>query len=524
MPWLTAIFILGAGGSNADFAAIGTSLSGIAGVLPVTGELQIGKFVVGLLCFLPLFVLALVGGLTWNWRRFIVCWLIFHALFVFFFTTVFTNIYGLHSGMIYSLQYWMEQQAERRGGQPQYYYFLIILPMYEFLPIIGSFAASLTGLYIYWRRRRSDLELKDKLYAFERAELEAQNGVAADSADSLTVRQRAEELREEWRERNTLREASGLMFISWWAITIMFALTLAGEKMPWLGTHMTTPMILITGWYFGRIVERLRWETVKSYGWILLLLFPLGLAALVRVLAGYLTEERPLSGTQQLQLVYTYNFFGALVVLGAVIWGVYWVRQRTSGMFVRQMFAASALTVLGLVTLRSAWQASFVNYDYPNEFLVYAHATPNTKTTVDLMEDFSRRTTDGMRLRFAYDNKLSWPGVWYFRRFTDAIYMGETPTLQQMEQANIVLVGEANRNVVEPLLEERYQRFDYKRMWWPMQDYFGLTPVRVSICSSCPSRPANKTRRSSAKTWTRGCCAAPCSRFGGTRTTPCTAK
>ncbi|MCU0464278.1 MAG: glycosyltransferase family 39 protein [Anaerolineae bacterium] len=484
LPWLTAIFIVGAGGSVADLTALGTNFSGLAGILPVTGPLEIGRFIVGLLCFLPMFVLAIVGGLTWNWRRFVVCWLIFHALFAFFFTTVFTNIYGLHSGMIYSLQYWMEQQGERRGSQPQYYYFLIVLPMYEFLPIIGSIAATFAGSFIFWKRRRATLELEaqadelDKQKA-DHVRVEGDSVVIDHDAGAL-LRYQTDEVREQLRVHQFTNQAPMLMFIGWWALTIMIALTLAGEKMPWLGTHMTTPMILLTGWYFGRVVQRIEWASFKKLGWVFLILFPLALAAAFRVLAGYVTEEQPFRGVEQYQLVYTYNFIGALVVLVATVWALDWVRRRTSARHLRQMFAASVLMVLSLITFRSAWQASFINYDYANEFLVYAHATPNTKTVIDMMEDFSQRTTDGMGLTFAYDNKLSWPGVWYFRNFDNAIYMGENPTLQQMEQANVVLVGDANRNVVEPLLEDRYQRFDHKRMWWPMQDYFDLNAMRMN--------------------------------------------
>ncbi|HEX2621379.1 MAG TPA: 6-bladed beta-propeller, partial [Phototrophicaceae bacterium] len=95
------------------------------------------------------------------------------------------------------------------------------------------------------------------------------------------------------------------------------------------------------------------------------------------------------------------------------------------------------------------------------------------------LEDLSLRTTNGYDLKFAYDDKMSWPGVWYFRQYDKNIYMGKNPTLQQMEGAAVVLVGEANRSVVEPLLEDRYQRFEYSRMWWPMMDYFNLTAQRI---------------------------------------------
>ncbi len=486
LPWLTAIFIIGSGGTPDDFAALGSNFSGVSGIMPVVGAVEIGRFVVGFLCWLPLFTLATVAGLLWNWQRYIVCWLIFHSLFAFFYTTVFTNIQGLASGMVYSLQYWMEQQSERRGSQPQYYYFLIVMPMYEFLPIIGTVAASLTGLHIFWRRRRATYVLLDEAESLEKQKTafvpiigEDGTEIMVEDPDSPALRERADRVRIRLNARQNLSDVPVLMFISFWALLIMIALTLAGEKMPWLGTHMTYPMILITGWYFGRIIQKIDWATFKTRGWVLLLIFPLGLGAVVRVLAGYLTEEQPFRGVEQYQLTYTYNFLGAVIVAVGCAWGVEWVRRRTSPRHIRQMYTVAVFGLLGLVTFRSAWQAAFINYDDATEFLVYAHATPNTKTVLKLIEDFSRRTTDGMRVKFAYDNKLSWPGVWYFRHFTDAIYMGENPTLQQMDQANIILIGESNVNVVEPLLEDRYQRFDYKRMWWPMQEYFYLDAARV---------------------------------------------
>lgn len=503
LPWLTAIFIFGAGGTPEEFTAIGESLKSVAGIMPVTGSTQIGQFVVGFLCWLPLFTLSTVAGLLWNTKRYLVCWLIFHGLFVFFFTTVFTNIYGLKSGMIDSLGYWLEQQGERRGSQPQYYYFLIILPMYEFLPIIGSAVGALTGLHIFWRRRRKVTTLAAQLEDITSQKLALMpmtvaSGEQPVSAELAQVLEKEEKLNAQIHASRQLTEVPALFFIGLWALLIMIALTLAGEKMPWLGTHMTYPMILLTGWYFGRIAQKINWSVFKANGWILFLIYPLLIGAVVRILGGYITEQQPFRGVDQLQLEYTYNFIAAVIIAIACAWGVEWVRRKTNPLHVRQMFAVGLFGILGLITFRSAWQASFVNYDYANEFLVYAHATPNTKTVMNLLEDFSRRTTDGLGVKFAYDNKLSWPGVWYFRHYTDSIYMGENPTLQQMEQASIIFVGEGNNNVVEPLLEDRYQRFDYKRMWWPMQFYLDLTYDRVFdifALSENPEQPTTDSAR-----------------------------
>src|SRR5690606_24992355 len=125
---------------------------------------QVGLAVINVLAWFPLMALQIAIGLMWDWRRFIVIWLIFHAIFAFFFTTVFTNIAGLATGMVYSLGYWLEQQGVRRGSQPQYYYLLIIMPFYEFLPVIGSVLAMFGGLNVFWGWRKHDnsarIELK----------------------------------------------------------------------------------------------------------------------------------------------------------------------------------------------------------------------------------------------------------------------------------------------------------------------------------------------------------------------------
>lgn len=498
LPWLTAIFTVAARGTVEQFTSLGESFSFLLGILPTGSDSRsVGQFMVGFLCWLPLMVTSIAAGLTWNWRRFLVCWLIFHGLFAFFFTTVFTNIQGFATGMVWSLQYWLEQQAERRGSQPQYYYTLIILPLYEFLPIIGATCAWLVGSFIYWSRRARLQTIEDHALAASRQQalLAAQGdsdggqlatpegivvskggdaGVPADVLAKRTARRQADFTR-----LTQLTEVPFLLFVAFWAVLNIIVFTLAGEKMPWLGTHMTLPMILLTAWFFGRIIDKIDFALFKKIGWVNLLIYPLGIAAVFQLIVFQFTGQQPFQGVEQYQLIMTYAWLAAAVVAIAVAWGLQWLRSITGSRHSRQLFAVAIFTVLGFVTFRAAWMASFINYDYPNEFLVYAHATSGTKVMMNMLEDLSRRTTDGMGIRFAYDNKLSWPGAWYFRHFTNAVYMGQTPQLPLMEESMVVIVGDENVGVVEPLLEERYQRFDFKRMWWPMQNYFDLNASRV---------------------------------------------
>lgn len=540
LPWVTAIFIYTAKGTPEDFIAIANSVPQfLKEMIPVAGEEMAGKVIVGFLAWLPLMIASIVAGLVWDWKRYIVGSLIFHTLFAFFFTTVFTNIQGLATGMIYSLQYWLEQQGERRGSQPQYFYLLIVMPMYEYLPIVGSISAMLAGLVAFWRRRvqfgearkaaqaealtvrygaltnpdeapfypdnaavDSDADALDPatlgLEVYENADSAAliaqpvDEGVGMAAVERVTDGElalspaeagaeatRLSHIRAEMLKLGALTQVPFLLLVSWWAILILIMLTLAGEKMPWLGTHMTLPMIFLAAWFFGSIFDKIDLRVFLQRGWLYLLLMPLLFFAGFQVIAAPLGSTPPFRGMTTENLQWTYQWLLAVGIVVGVVVGLNLISRITGLRHLWQMLAVSVFATLALLTFRVAWMASFINYDYANEFLVYAHATPSTKLVIDTMTDISKRTTDGMDIVFAYDNKLSWPGVWYFRDFNNPRYMGDTPTFKDMDGAAVILIGAVNRSTVEPLLEDRYQAFEYVRMWWPMQDYFNLTATRI---------------------------------------------
>jgi DNA-binding beta-propeller fold protein YncE len=418
---------------------------------------------------IPAFAVCIALGLTWNWRRWLIATIVFYILFIFFFTTVFTNINGIGTGLIGSLGYWLEQQGERRGSQPQYYYLLIILPMYEFLPIIGSVLAMLTGMFMFWRFRRQGIEANSKHKVED---------ILAEDGESMLEPPRPQNLREWVSSPNYLRQVPFLLFVSWWAVMVIIALTLAGEKMPWLGTHMTTPMILLGAWYFGRMIDRVSGQQFWRGGWMHLLLLPVLFVAGAQIIAPFIFGGG-VGGLEQTQLARTFQWFGGLLIAGIVIYGVVWIVQRTDWATFRRMTAVAVFAGLSLLTFRSAWMASFINYDQATEFLVYAHGGPSNKRVTEQLEQWSLETNDGLAIKFAYDNQISWPGAWYFRDFTDARYLGENPSPRDMEDRDVIIVGERNRPAVASALEDRYFQFDYIRMWWPMQDYFGINAQRA---------------------------------------------
>lgn len=456
LPWLTAIILRATGADPTDYsypAGVGRTALSVA----------------------PLIALSVAAGLLWNWKRWIIAALVFYIPFAFFFTTMFTNPMGLATGMIGSLGYWLKQQAVQRGSQPRYYYALIVMPIYEYLPIIGSVLAMLAGMVGFWRYQAVRPE---RIAQLDPLELPDGESVEIVSDPAAADAQAAEESRPFFLREGVLTRPSFLLFVSWWGMFNFIGYTLAGEKMPWLGTHLTIPLIFLTGWFFGRVFERVDWAIFRKRGWLYLILLPLLGITLVQVVAPILNGVSPFQGLQQQQLSEFYRWLAVVGVAVLVGYLVIRVALLTGFAQLRKMIGVAAFLTLSLMTFRTAFTAAFVNFDYANEFLVYAHGAPGIKRMMQQIEDISRRTTDGMNIKFAWGGN-AWPVTWYFRDLTNATFFGDNPTVQALNDAVVVYASGDIRSRVEPLLEDRYYKFEYIRMWWPDQEYFYLNADRV---------------------------------------------
>ncbi|MBN2472806.1 MAG: TIGR03663 family protein, partial [Anaerolineae bacterium] len=477
LPWLTAFVIYATGAPPTDYSPAGITRAALA--------------------IVPFLAVSVVVGLSWNWRLWLPAAGVFMAIYAFFFTTMFTNGQGLASGMVGSLGYWLEQQGVRRGNQPQYYYLLIMTPIYEFLPLIGAIFAGYAGLAELWNFRRGRVQA-DEQAALE-AELDAAEEVAAgqpsptalpvdsDLEDSPQRRQNPLDLLP---AGDRLRHVPFVLFVGYWAVFNLYAYTLSGEKMPWLETHLTVPLAMLAGWYGGRVIERIRRESFRAAGWPLLALVPLAILAIGRIFGAFFFGRYPFQGTSKLQLEQTMVWLAALLVAGGAGYAIARIWQRIGWRQVARLTVTVFGSVLLLLTFRAAFMASFVNYDLATEYLVYAHAGPAHTTVFNMMRDISQRMTGGMDLRVAYDFKMSWPGSWYFREYPNAVYFDRNPSVQVLDEAIVVVTGSESRGQVEPLLADRYYHYEYVRMWWPMQDYFNLTAKRLdNVFDFSPNNP-----------------------------------
>ena len=225
------------GAVNVDAIANGVLPAGIS-VDASSNSVPVNYLVAGGLLLAAINV-SVYLGLHWLGGRWLAAAGIFYLCWAAVYTTVFTNLSGLFSGVWQGMGYWIAQQDYGRGNQPWYYYFMG-LPVYELLPLLFGLAG---GVYFL---RKHDL--------------------------------------------------LGLV-LAFWAVATLLVYTIASEKMPWLIVNISLPFILLAGKYLGEVAERVNWRRLISRGQAVLLVFPPMVAAAVMYLVySYANPEVRFSG------------------------------------------------------------------------------------------------------------------------------------------------------------------------------------------------------------------------------------
>ena len=126
--------------------------------------------------------------LTMPWTHWFFAILVAWTVFLVLFTVLFTNIKnGIGDGIWQGLYYWIQQQQVARGSQPWYYY-LLLIPLYEQIGVVFG----LIGVV-----------------------------------------------------RCLVRPTRFRLFVVYWFAGNLFLYSWAAEKMPWLSIHITMPMLLL---------------------------------------------------------------------------------------------------------------------------------------------------------------------------------------------------------------------------------------------------------------------------------------
>ena len=239
---------------------LGTFVLPLAGAIPIklAGFTPLDYTTAGMLrVAVTAILLGILGagiGLWWFGRKWLYHAAVFFVPFVLLYTTFFTNPEGIVHGLVGELSYWMDQQGVGRGGQPFYYYFLLMVPMYEFLAALGTITAA--GIATFAR-----LWVQSP---------EPQPGLATQPSHPFT-HPLADKVPAEGMTTEEIPSAYQPVPVAallvFWSVSSLAVFTYAGEKMPWLTIHIALPMILSSAWVIGWLVETVPWGKVAAWGW-----------------------------------------------------------------------------------------------------------------------------------------------------------------------------------------------------------------------------------------------------------------
>lgn len=432
-------------------------------------------------------VLAASIGLLWKPIPWLKNMVIFYAIFTVFYTTVFTNGQGFFTGMVGSLGYWLSQQSVNRGSQPWYYYALVQIPMYEYLAAFGTLLAFILALryklFSLIPQISPTTQIEQVIAARKAARLRNElivEGLEIEKAGGPPFKL-PPELVPDTTEPEPATDADGnpkrvpvLALLIFWALMSLIAYSVAGEKMPQMTLHIALPMLLATGLGVGYLVDSMTTQKWNHKSILALLLFPIFLIGVSKVLGMLIGPDKPFMGMELFQLQLTSTFLFSLIAAVLSGWGIYKLMEGWNTRLIFKTFVITFFGVLTILTARSAYQASYINYDTGKEFLVYAHSARGPKDVLAQVNELSKSTTGGKDIKVAYIGDALYPYWWYFRDYPNKTWIKDKLT-RDLDQYPVVISDDVEIEKARAILDNNYYEFKYKRLIWPMQNYMNQT-------------------------------------------------
>jgi len=405
-------------------------------------------------------------GLIWNWRIWLAAGIIFYGVFVLLYTSFFTNMPGFWTGIWGSMDYWLGQQHVRRGDQPDYYYFML-LPVYEFLPLVFAIAGT---LYYSFKGKVEQVLLAgatlllvttlslmpdDALGPIGEFRIQLAFIIALAAVIFLSM---------DWFTK----------FLLFWTIAIFFGLTVAGEKMPWLVTHLALPISLLAAKVLHDILSSAKLtteEAAEGEEHLSLDSRAIGLFAGVALVAVAATLIFLMAGPSSGASVLAWLL--ALVALGGVVWAARNVSWQTAG----QLVAVGLFAAMSVLTIRAGSIAAFDEGEpngVPPEMLIYAQGSAGLGEVNDRITQAAEASGLGKDVKIVIDNSGNiWPWPWYMRDYKDVVYTNFEEEFVPQAGA-VVLVSTENQAKMEPYLDRYLEGIPYTHMWWFPELYKGL--------------------------------------------------
>lgn len=475
---------------------------------------------------------------------------IFFTIYVLLYSTFFTYPLGIIDGAYQGISYWLGSQQEYARGKQPWYYYLMLLPLYEPLGFFGAISVAIALFVGRWtiddrqpttdridgRRSTTDDDealLANALYA---TEIDQEPGVRSqesgrhgdreigrqeDGETDLTAQplhstshasQSSTTDDEQSTTDNAIANADAItrnlfpLFLAFWFVGSLVAFSWAGEKMPWLVTHIALPGNMLIAWGLGELANRLRWRELPLAE---VALVPATVVLLI-VAAGVMMWRFSPSGSDNLSPVaWLITSLIPLAFGGGLIFALLSLGQRLGWrptLFVGVMTIAA---LLGMYMIRASWMVVYDHPDTPSELLIYTQSSPDVPKIVDEMRELAIAQTRNTRSTGdptgghtmpvimdaggeGSDGSLSWPFQWYLRDFQRLEYrnadffQNATATSFDVQQpdgstkpAPVVLVYKPHVNeTARQALEANYtKRYDTKLNWWfPEGDLSGCNP------------------------------------------------
>ncbi|MGD0766405.1 MAG: hypothetical protein ABR978_08915, partial [Dehalococcoidia bacterium] len=385
-----------------------------------------------------------------------------------------TNPNGFWTGTWGSLDYWLSQQHVALGGQPSYYYFML-LPVYEFLPLAFALGAA---VFYAMRGKRTHkavalgalvivvalalVGVRIPIIGPYRAEIGFVTVIGAMlllPMDALT------------------------RFLFYWTLSALFAFTLAGEKMPWLNVHIALPLSILAARVLGTLISgldvRVELAPIKRWAPLAAASLAAGSAVVVFVFVG---PGRSISSVGWLLLA---------AALATVLWSGRRFSLQTGVRIGVTSLGAMLLVFTMRTSILSSWGhpdllknastlASQDRGDTPVEMLVYVQPSPDIPIIRDAIDKVAAASGEGVDLPIVIDSRdgYSWPWAWYLRKY-------EKLTIQNIDDGyqppagSVVLVSyqDSTHLKMDPSLFTEGTR--YHQRWWFPEDYRGLSSAQV---------------------------------------------
>jgi uncharacterized protein (TIGR03663 family) len=431
------------------------------------------------------------------------------GLYLVMYTNFLTYPRGAFDGLYAGLAYWLgSQQDFARGDQPWYYY-LMQLPLYEPLAVVSGIGSSIY-LYFFARwntdRGRQQEEpapqhTEEQDHARDGEQTVQNKGPGAASASSQKSSPPAAASSsfpsslwgrffgegsgggfslalpayQEKVSTNLVVTTLFPLLLLFWFINAVVIFSWAGEKMPWLLTHLALPGNLVAAWALGSLVSNVRRSRSDASdasavsaasdapgtpdhphdgpapGWFqrvakwlvppafLLILVVFGVA-MWRLHLASVTEGRA-AQSSILQAVIP------LLTGGVLVYAVLTIGAKIGARVLLSLLGLTLAAVLGAYMLRSTWLVVYHHPDTPIEPMIYTQTAPEIPRYVEDMEKMSRNLTrsvrteenpaGGMSMPIIVDSgdengdgSLAWPLQWYLRHFTN-IQWKKAPTLKE---------------------------------------------------------------------------------------------